>query len=204
MTYYYARVSSKDQNLNRQLEDFQKLGASKEQIIVDKESGKDFNRAGYISLKAKLSANDVLYIKSLDRLSRDKDDIKSELQWFKDNNIRLKVLDLPTTLIEVPDGNEWIIEMVNNILIEVLSSIAEQERTRIRERQREGINAMPVVNGKRISSRTGKGFGREKKSVPEFREYYKKTQSGEMSVAAAVKALDISRSKWYSLCREVA
>lgn len=65
---------------------------------------------------------------SLDRLSRSKNDIKSELQWFKDNGVRLMILDLPSSMIQVPEGQEWIIEMINNILIEVLSSMAEQER----------------------------------------------------------------------------
>ncbi len=78
---------------------------------------------------------------SLDRLSRSKSDIKSELQWFKDNGIRLMILDLPSSMIQVPDGQEWIIEMINNILIEVLSSMAEQERLTIRKRQRQGIDA---------------------------------------------------------------
>jgi len=68
---------------------------------------------------------------SLDRLSRSKNDIKSELQWFKDNGVRLMILDLPSSMIQVPEGQEWIIEMINNILIEVLSSMAEQERLTI-------------------------------------------------------------------------
>ena len=68
---------------------------------------------------------DTLYIMSLDRLSRNKADIKAELQWFKDNGIRLMILDLPSSMIQVPEGQEWIIEMINNILIEVLSSMAE-------------------------------------------------------------------------------
>ena len=75
-----------------------------------------------------LRQDDTLVIKSLDRLSRNKRDIKTELEWFKDNNIRLKVIDLPTTMMDLPEGQEWVFEMVNNILIEVLGTIAEQER----------------------------------------------------------------------------
>ena len=97
---YYARVSSKDQNLDRQLAAFKALGADERDIITDKESGKDFNRAGYQALKnGMLRQGDTLVIKSLDRLSRNKRDIKTELEWFKDNNIRLKVIDLPTTCL---------------------------------------------------------------------------------------------------------
>ena len=84
---------------------------------------------------------DTLYIMSLDRLSRNKADIKQELQWFKEQNIRLKILGLPTSMVEVNKGQEWILDMIQNILIEVLASIAEQERINIKNRQREGIEA---------------------------------------------------------------
>ena len=123
-TFYYARVSSREQNLDRQLEAFKKLGADEREIISDKESGKDFNRSGYQALKnTMLRSGDTLIVKSLDRLSRNKSDIKNELQFFKDNNIRLKVIDLPTTMMDLPKGQEWVFDMVNNILIEVLGTI---------------------------------------------------------------------------------
>ena len=99
------------------------LGAQEREIITDKESGKDLDRPGYQALKnAILRKGDTLVIKSLDRLSRNKADIKKELQYFKDNGIRLKVIDLPTTMMELPKGQEWVFEMVNNILIEVLGN----------------------------------------------------------------------------------
>lgn len=132
-TYYYARVSSRDQNLDRQLAAFAAMGAQERDIVTDKESGKDLDRSGYKALKtAMLRRGDTLVIKSLDRLSRNKGDIKKELEFFKDNGIRLKVLDLPTTMIELPEGQEWVFDMVNNILIEVLASIAQQERETIK------------------------------------------------------------------------
>lgn len=136
----YARVSSKEQNLDRQLISLQKY-VKPENILVDKASGKDLNRESYRALKGTLGlrAGDILYITSLDRLSRNIEEIKQELQWLQNNKICLKILDLPTSLVEVPDGQEWIIEMIRNILIEVLASIAQQERLTIRKRQREGI-----------------------------------------------------------------
>ena len=141
-TWYYARVSSREQNLDRQLAAFAAIGAKERDIITDKESGKDLDRRGYTALKtALLRRGDTLVIKSLDRLSRNKADIKSELEYFKENSIRLKVLDLPTTMIDYPAGQEWVLDMVNNILVEVLSSIAQQERETIRQRQAEGIAA---------------------------------------------------------------
>ena len=141
-TYYYARVSSTEQNLDRQLEAFKNMGADNRDIITDKASGKNLERAGYQALKSTiLRKGDTLVVKSLDRLSRNKADIKNELEYFNSAGIRLKVLDLPTTLIELPKEQSWIFDMINNILIEVLSSIAEQERLTIRQRQREGIDA---------------------------------------------------------------
>ena len=137
-TFYYARVSTREQNLDRQLEAFRALGADDREIITDKESGKNLDRPGYQALKsAMLRSGDTLVVKSLDRLSRSKADIHSELQWFKQNNIHLKVIDLPTTMMDLPPGQEWVFEMVNNILIEVLGTIAEQERLTIHQRQRE-------------------------------------------------------------------
>lgn len=86
-----------------------------------------------------MRAGDTLIITSLDRLSRNKEDIRKELQWFKDKGVRLKILDLPTSMIEASEGQAWILYMIQNILIGVLASIAEQERITIRNRQREGI-----------------------------------------------------------------
>ena len=149
-TYYYARVSTSEQNLDRQIEAFKNMGADDRNIITDKASGKNMERVGYQALKNSiLRKGDTLVIKSLDRLSRSKTDIKNELEYFKSEGIRLKVLDLPTTLIDLPTEQGWIFDMINNILIEVLSSIAEQERLIIRQRQREGI-AAAKLKGKHL------------------------------------------------------
>jgi DNA invertase Pin-like site-specific DNA recombinase len=141
-TFFYARVSTKEQNPDRQIQTFRELGATDRQIIVDKESGKDTDRQGYQALRNTiLRRGDTLVITSLDRLSRSKADIRDELQYFKDEGVRVKILDLPTSLLDVPTGQEWVFDMVNNILIEVLGTIAEQERQTIRKRQAEGIAA---------------------------------------------------------------
>ena len=140
-TYYYARVSTKKQSLDRQLEAFHQLGAEEKYIFADKQSGKNLERTNYQILRNNiLRSGDTLVIKSLDRLSRNKLDIKSELEYYKQNGIRVKVIDMPTTMIDL-EGQEWIIEMVNNIIIEVLSAVAEQERQETRKRQAEGIAA---------------------------------------------------------------
>ena len=141
MIYGYMRVSTKAQNLNRQEDALLEFGVEKDNIFADKESGKNFDREKYQEMKSILKRNDVLVIKELDRLGRNKVMIKEELRYFKDNGIRLKILNIPTTLIDIQEGQEWIIDMVNNILLEVMSSIAEEERKKIKERQAEGIAA---------------------------------------------------------------
>lgn len=195
-TFYYARVSSREQNLDRQLEAFRKLGAEEREIICDKESGKDLERAGYQALKhTMLRSGDTLVIKSLDRLSRNKTDIKNELQYFKDNNIRLKVIDLPTTMMDLPKGQEWVFEMVNNILIEVLGTIAEQERETIRKRQREGIDAAKAK---------GKHLGRPSAIKPDnYDEVLTRWRSKEITARYAMKLLGVSKSVFYRWAQQI-
>lgn len=193
-TFYYARVSSKDQNLDRQLAAFKALGADERDIITDKESGKDFNRAGYQALKnGMLRQGDTLVIKSLDRLSRNKRDIKTELEWFKNNNIRLKVIDLPTTMMDLPEGQEWVFEMVNNILIEVLGTIAEQERATIKSRQAEGINT---------AKSKGVKFGRPALQFPaNWNEVYTQWKNGEITAKVAMEKTGTKRTSFYKLVK---
>ncbi|MBO4950570.1 MAG: recombinase family protein [Clostridia bacterium] len=191
-TYYYARVSSKEQNLDRQIEAFKALGADERDIITDKESGKDLNRTGYTALKnAMLRRGDTLVVKSLDRLSRNKADIKNELQFFKDNGIRLKVIDLPTTMMELPVGQEWVFEMVNNILIEVLGTIAEQERETTKKRQAEGIEA---------AKKKGKRLGRPALVFPEnWKAVYAEWKEGKITAKTAMEMTDTKRTSFYKL-----
>ncbi len=193
-TFYYARVSTREQNLDRQLEAFKKLGAADREIIADKESGKNLERPGYQALKnAMLRQGDTLVIKSLDRLSRSKEDIRNELQWFKDNGIRLKVIDLPTTMMELPVGQEWVFDMVNNILIEVLGTIAEQERVTIRQRQREGIEAAKAK---------GKHLGRPCKEYPNLEQVLSEWRNGRTSVVSAMKQLNVSKTQFYRMVKK--
>lgn len=141
MIYGYMRVSTKSQNLNRQEDALLEFGVEKDNIFADKESGKNFDREKYQEMKSILKRNDVLVIKELDRLGRNKEMVKEELEYFKNNGIRVKILNIPTTLIDFPEGQEWVMDMVNNILLEVMSSIAEEERRKIKTRQAEGIAA---------------------------------------------------------------
>lgn len=197
MEYGYARVSSMEQNLDRQILALQKYVAP-ENIVVDKQSGKNLDRPGYSALKGLfgLRPGDSLYIVSLDRLSRSKEDIKSELAWFKEHKVRLMILDLPSSLVQVPENQEWIIEMIQNILIEVLSSMAEQERLLIRKRQREGIEA---------AKKKGKHLGRPYLKVPDnFDNVYAEWKAGAITARAAQRKLGISSTSFYRLAKKQA
>ena len=165
MKYFYARVSTKEQNLARQIETAERYNIPTENIYCDKISGRIKERPQYDILKEKLVRGDEVYFQELDRIGREKALIKDELEWFKANGVIVRVLDLPTTLIEFPAGQEWVLEMVNNILIEVLGTIAEQEWEKIRKRRNEGIAAMPIVDGKRVSTKTGRPTGRPKRDI---------------------------------------
>ena len=193
-TYYYARVSTTEQNLDRQIELFRSLGADDRDIITDKQSGKSLDRTGYNALKnAILRAGDTLVIKSLDRLSRSKTDIKNELKYFKDNNIRLKVADLPTTMIDLPSEQSWVIDMVNNIMIEVLSSIAEQEYNTIHQRQSEGIAAAKAK---------GKHLGRPKLIKPDnWDSVISEYKESRITAKEAMTRLNLKRSSFYKLLK---
>lgn len=191
--YGYARVSSKEQNEDRQLNALLEFGVLRENIITDKVSGKDISREGYMYLKNSLLRNgDILVIKELDRLSRNKSDIKKELEYFKEHNIRVKILDIPTTLADFPDGQQWVLDMINNILIEVLGSIAEAERIKIKQRQREGINS--------ARKRGTVKFGRPKANIPDnWYEILSQVHSGEIKSTDAMRILNMKKSTYYKL-----
>ena len=194
-THGYARVSTKQQNVDRQVIALKEQGLDECDIVIEKESGKDVNRAGYIYLKKYiLRSGDTLIVTSLDRLSRNKSDIKQELEYFRQHNIRLKVIDLPTTMIDLPAGQEWVFDMVNNILIEVLGTIAEQERETIRKRQAEGIAAAKA---------RGVKFGRPKKELPaDFAELVRKWETDILALPELLKLCDISQRTFYRRLRE--
>lgn len=202
----YARVSSREQNLDRQIIALKQY-VPEEMIVTDKASGKNFDRAGYQSLKigiGKLVKGDTLYIKSLDRFSRNKEEAKKELQYFSEIGVRVKILDIPSTMINIEEGTgqEWILDMINNILIEVLSSISENERATILARQSEGIAAMPTdrKTGKKISRRTGRYVGRPPIQFPEnFEEYYVKWKHKTLTATAAMKAMGLKPNSFYKL-----
>lgn len=194
MIYFYARVSTVEQNLARQIEAAKKYKGVDE-IFSDKMSGKNFNRVEYQRMKSMLQKGDEVVVKSLDRLGRDKNLVKDEIQWFKEHGVKLRILDIPTTLIEM-EGQEWVGDMVTNILIEVMASVAEQERMMIRERQREGIEA-------KRKSGTWDEYGRPKKNTDGIEDYWLAYKSGVMTREDCCKALGISSRTLYNRAKEL-
>lgn len=197
MIFGYIRVSSKDQNPERQFEaikEFEKE-IKDENIYLDKQTGKDFNREKYQELKLILREGDTLIVKELDRLGRNKEMIKDELSFLKNEGIRVKILNIPTTLMDLPEENAWVIEMVNNILIEVLGAIAEDERNKIIERQSEGII---------IAKREGIYKGRKADELPKnFPNLYNRWKEGIITAVELTKLLGYkSRNTTYKKIRQ--
>ena len=192
--YGYARVSTKDQNLDRQLIALREFGIDDRDIIREKASGKSLNREAYQTLRNQLlREGDTLVIVALDRLSRNKLHIKQELEYYRGRNIRVMVLDMPTTLCQVNEGQEWIIEMINAILVEVLASLAEQERVKTLTRQAEGIEAAKLQ---------GKHLGRPKMKIPEgWDNIYMLWKSGEITAVEAMRKSNLKKSTFYKLAK---
>ena len=191
MKYGYARVSSQDQNLDRQIDALKAEGIRQIDIYSDKKSGKDLKRKGLTEVLERLQENDELVITSLDRLSRNYDDIRN--LW---NNIisvkkaNIKVLDMPllnTTSTASSYGLTG--KMLSNVFLEFIAYLAESERKAIKERQRQGI-----LSAKNRGVRFGRNF---KLSEVEFRIIDQKIQSGEMSISKAWRDMKISRNCYY-------
>ena len=195
MLYGYMRVSTKEQNLDRQMKSLVDFGVPVENIKSDKESGKDFNRDNYQLLRNEiLREGDILVVKELDRLGRNKDMLKKELDYFKSKGVRVKILNIPTTLMDIDKGQEWIIDMINNIIIEVLGAVAEEERNKIKSRQAEGIAA---------AKEKGVKFGRPSIEYPkEFIPTYRKWKDGELKAVDAMRLLGLKKTTFYKLVKQ--
>ena len=189
----YCRISTTSQHTDRQIKALLEYGVEERNIIVDKQSGKDFNRVGYLSLKENLlRPGDEIVVKELDRLGRNKAMIKSELEWFKAQGIRVKILDIPSTLLCCDCGEQdWVLEMVTNVLIEVISSVAQEERLKIHQRQKEGIA---------VAKEKGVVFGRPSVAKPEnFEAIMELVDSGQMKSVEAMRELGVKKTTYYKL-----
>lgn len=176
--YGYVRVSTKEQNEDRQLIALHDVGVLQKNIYMDKQSGKDFNRPQYKKLLKKIKPGDLLYIKSIDRLGRNYEEIQN--QWriiTKEKNADIYVIDMP--LLDTRRGKDLLGTFISDLVLQLLSFVAENERTNIKQRQSEGI-ASAKAKGIR--------FGRPPKPLPDnFHEAYQLWKLGEITETAAAK-----------------
>ena len=189
----YIRVSSKDQNEGRQLEAMKKLGLSERDIFMDKQSGKDFERAQYQLLKRIIRKSDVLYIHSLDRFGRNKEEILHEWNDITKNiQADIVVMDMP--LLDTTQYKDSLGTFIADLVLQILSWMAEEERERIRKRQREGID---------VALQNGKVFGRPKVTVTtEFKQAYDRWKLREITAVKAMQEIGVKKTTFYKLVRE--
>ncbi len=191
-TYGYIRISSSHQKIDRQIDFMKTLNIPKRNIYVDRKSGKDFDRPSYKKLMRKLKGGDILYIKELDRLGRNKIEIKNELTKLRNKRVRVRITNIPTTMHDYGE-DDWILDMVNNILIEVLAAMAEHERILNHQRQSEGIAA---------AHSRGVHMGRPYLQLPEnFTYYYNAWKKKELKRADILEILNIDMVKFQSYVR---
>ena len=186
--YGYARVSSREQNEDRQMIALRELGVSEKNIYLDKQSGRDFDRPQYKLLLKKLNKDDLLYIKSIDRLGRNYEEIQQ--QWrvlTKEKGVDIMVLDMP--LLDTRRGKDLVGTILSDIVLQVLSFVAENERENIRQRQAEGIAAAKA---------RGVRFGRPAKPLPEnYDAVYRCWKEGRISGADAARACGMPVASFY-------
>lgn len=192
--YGYVRVSTREQNEDRQMIALGEMNVPEKNIYVDKQSGKDFNRPMYKKLVKKLRSEDLLYIKSIDRLGRNYKEILEEWRVLtKEKKIDIVVLDMP--LLDTRRGRDLMGTFLSDIVLQVLSFVAENERKNIKQRQREGIEAAKL---------RGVQFGRPKKPIPEnFGQIYIKWKEKEISGEEAARLCSITKATFYRRAEEL-
>jgi DNA invertase Pin-like site-specific DNA recombinase len=187
-TYGYCRVSTAEQNEDRQLDAMDALGILRAQVFIDKVSGKDFNRPAYQSLVKKVRSGDLLYIKSIDRLGRNYEDILE--QWrklTKEQGIDIVVLDMP--LLDTRRDKNLIGTLIADIVLQLLSFVAQSERENIKQRQAEGIAA---------AKKRGVRFGRTIIKPPaDFAETVKLWERGKITIAEVLERTGLKQATFY-------
>ncbi|WP_393964362.1 recombinase family protein [Exiguobacterium sp. S22-S28] len=186
----YIRVSSKDQNEGRQLEAMKNVGINERDIYLDKQSGKNFERANYQLLKRIIRKGDVLCIHSLDRFGRNKEEI---LQEWNDltKNIEADIIVLDMPLLDTTQYKDSMGTFIADLVLQILSWMAEEERQRIRKRQREGID---------LALQNGVQFGRPKVLISdEFREVYQRWKRKEITAVKAMHEAGVKKTSFYKL-----
>ena len=194
ISYGYVRVSSLDQNEDRQMIEMDRLGIMRKHIFIDKQSGKDFNRPEYKKLLRVLKEGDVLYILSIDRLGRNYEEILN--QWriiTKDKKVDIVVIDMP--LLDTRRDKNLLGTFISDMVLQLLSFVAQNERENIKKRQAQGIAAAKA---------RGVKFGRPVKEVTdEFANEVALWNKGELDVVVILEKYNISQSTFYRRIREM-
>ena len=191
--YGYVRVSSLDQNEERQLIEMKKLGIPEERIYKDKQSGKDFDRPNYKRLVRKLKKGDLLYILSIDRLGRNYEEIQSQWRYLtRDKEVDIAVIDMP--LLDTRRGKDLMGTFLADIVLQILSFVAQNERENIRKRQAQGIAAAKA---------NGMKFGRPTLDMPkDFNLIVEKWENGFIRISEAAERCGMSEATFYRRLRE--
>lgn len=191
--YGYVRVSTREQKEDRQMIAMEEIGIKKKNIYMDKQSGKDFNRPMYQKLLKRLKENDVLYIKSIDRLGRNYEEILE--QWrilTKEKNVDVVVMDMP--ILDTRKGKDLLGTLIADLVLTLLSYVSENERSNIKSRQKEGIEA---------ARQRGVQFGRPPKPIPEnFEQIYQEWMRKEINAEEAAKLCNFTKATFYNKVKE--
>lgn len=202
----YCRVSTVDQNLARQIEQMKEFGISERNIRCDKSTGKNFNRREYNALVGTdttaplLRKGDLLVISSLDRLGRNYVEIRQQWNYIiNDIGADIKVLDMP--LLDTRESEESLDKrFIADLVLQILSYVAQKELENNKKRQKQGVDVMPVINGKKTSIKTGRPTGRPPASYPEqWEKYYELWRSGNITAKKCIDELRLKRAIFYKL-----
>ena len=189
----YVRVSSKDQNAGRQIKSLEAIGIGERDIFIDKQSGKNFERQEYQTLKHMLREGDILYIHSLDRLGRNKQGILDEWNDIT-KNIKADIVVLDMPLLDTTKNKDSLGTFISDLVLQILSWIAEDERERINKRQREGID---------LAMKNGVKLGRpEIQITDEFISAYDRWKAGEIKAVEAMKETGLTKPTFYRLVKK--
>ena len=191
--FAYIRVSSRDQNEDRQLLAISDLHIPKKNIYIDHQSGKDFDRPAYRRMVRRMKKDDLLYIKSIDRLGRNYEEIQNQWRFLtKEKGVDIVVLDMP--LLDTRRGKDLVGTFLSDIVLQVLSFVTENERTNIKQRQAEGIAAARL---------RGVRFGRPPKPLPSnFHSVYQQWRKGDLTVSSASEACNMSRTTFHRRAKQ--
>lgn len=192
-TFGYVRVSSVDQNEDRQMLEMQRVGVERHNIFIDKQSGKDFDRGGYRMMLSQMNEGDLLYILSIDRLGRNYSDIQEQWRYLtREKCVDIAVIEMP--LLDTRNGKDIMGTFLADIVLQVLSFVAHNERDNIKKRQAQGIAAARA---------RGVVFGRRPKNLPEnFAPIWVQWVTGNISSSTAAKLCGMSRATFFRKVRE--